>query len=393
MSNNLTSPDDKCSETDPQTQEPTKLLRVMHLVLTLDVGGAEQVVRHIIEGVDSNKFQSSVVCIDGHDGEVGQLLRANGYLTQQLNRGPGFDLSTIIRLRRLIQEQRIDVLHCHQYSPFCYGAIACLGIRTKIIFTEHGRFYPDRYSWKRRVVNQILYRLTHRITCISKATRQALHEFEWIPASRVNVIYNGVATPSLTQPPGYVRDVLGIKETTFVVGTISRLDPIKNQHMMIRAFADLHESVEDCALILVGDGPEREALEEQAASSGVSDSVHFTGFVTNIADYLSAIDVFLLTSFSEGTSMTLLEAMSMKKAIIATAVGGNIEVLKSGETGMLIDSDDQQALRTELIALHKNNDWRDMLGHNAQTSYQSLFSRKTMTDAYSSLYQLLWSGK
>lgn len=392
MNNKLSSPADKHDRIRTQTHECVSSLRVMHLVLTLDFGGAEQVVRQIIDGVNPDKYLSSVVCIDDHVGEIGELLQADGCSIQTLNRGPGFDWRTIVRLRRLIKEQGIDVLHCHQYTPFCYGALACVGIRTKVIFTEHGRFYPDRYTWKRRLVNQLLYRLTDRITCISKATRHALDEYEWIPTNRVEVIYNGVATPELNQSPGHVRNALGIKESTFVLGTISRLDPIKNQHMMIRVLADLHDTVEDCVLILAGDGPEREALETLAASCGVSDYVYFPGFITNIAAYLDAIDVFLLTSFSEGTSMTLLEAMSMKKAIVATAVGGNTEVLNSGETGVLIDSNDQQALLKELIELHENSEWRQMLGHNAQASYQSMFSRKTMSDEYSSLYEKLRPG-
>jgi len=363
--------------------------RVMHVTHNMDFGGTEQVIRHVIASVDSELFISSVVCIDGYVGEIGLQMIDKGIQIDSINRGSGFNLNTISSLRRLVLESKIDVLHCHQYTPFCYGVLACIGTPAKAIFTEHGRFHPDSYTWKRRFVNQLLYRMAVKITCISEATRKALDQYEWIPKKRIEVIYNGVSTPQLNQPVGSVRKSLGISESTFVLGTIARLDPIKNQCMMIEAFAELRKTIPDSALIIAGDGPERAALEERANQLEVKQTVYFSGFITEIADYLDAFDVFLLTSFSEGTSMTLLEALAAAKVIVATMVGGNAEVLEQGKTGMLIASGDQTALVQSLIDINSNHTLRSELSANAQLSFRKRFSDEKMSSAYTRLYDSL----
>jgi len=361
----------------------------MHVTHNMDFGGTEQVIRQVIAGFDSKQFVSSVVCIDGYIGEIGQQMIAEGIQIDFINRGSGFNLGTISSLRRLVLESKIDILHCHQYTPFCYGVMACIGTPAKAVFTEHGRFHPDSYTWKRRLVNQVLYRLAHKITCISQATRQALAQYEWIPAKRIEVIYNGVRAPQMNRPEGSVREFHGIPSSSYLLGTIARLDPIKNQCMMIEAFAEFQKVVPDSALIIAGDGPERATLQQRANQLGVKQSIQFSGFVTDIADYLDAFDVFLLTSFSEGTSMTLLEALATGKVIIATMVGGNVEVLEHGKTGMLVPSGDQSALLQCLIDINTNDKLCSELSANALLSFEKNFSNEKMSSAYTRLYDSL----
>ncbi len=359
---------------------------ILHVTHNMDFGGTEQVIRQIASGLDPERFVSSIVCIDGKVGEMGKQMMVEGVSVHSIPRGSGLDRTSIAALRALIKQTGADVLHCHQYTPFCYGAFASVFLQVNVIFTEHGRFYPDRFTWKRRMANQLLYRLADHITCISQATREALDTYEWIPRQRVGVIYNGVREPEISSESAGVRSSLGITPDTLVLGTISRFDSIKNQAMMIEALATFSKTHSEVALIMSGDGPERSRLEARAQTLGVSHLVHFTGFITNIGDYLDAIDIFLLTSFSEGTSMTLLEAMAVGKVIVATAVGGTVEVLEHERTALLIESDDTQALVDRLIELSIDQENRQRLSKAARLEYAERFSVQKMSNAYQVLY-------
>jgi len=296
--------------------------RILHITHDMGVGGAEQVIRHLILANNAAQFDSEIICIDGKVGATGEALRKSGVQITAFSRQLGLDRKTIADIRAYIRSGNFQIIHCHQYTPFCYGVLASIALGVKVVFTEHGRFHPDRFTWKRRLVNQVLFRLADHIVAISEATREALHEFEWIPRKCVSVIYNGIDTPVSEQGVDALRTKLNVDENTVVLGTVARLDSIKNQKMMIKALHSLHATHPNTLLILAGDGPERGALEALAVELGIEDSVLFPGFVSDIGSYLDLIDIFLLTSFSEGASMTLLEAMAYAKPIVATAVGG-----------------------------------------------------------------------
>ena len=365
--------------------------RVMHLTHDMGVGGAEQVIRQLVIGADPTRYECSVLCTDGQIGPIGADLRERGFAVDALSRRPGFDRALIRALRERLRAERVDVLHCHQYTPYSYGVLAALEARreSRVVFTEHGRFHPDRHSWKRRLINPVLARFTDEIVAISSATRDALVHHEWLPRRRIRLIYNGVTPPVRQEGVPSVRRQLGIDEATLVLGTISRLDPIKNQAMMLDALAAVRRRQLDCVLILAGDGPERDALERRVVELGLDGAVFFTGFVSDIAAHLDAIDVFLLTSWSEGTSMTLLEAMSFAKPVIATRVGGNVEILEEGRSALLIDAGDVSALADAVGRLADDAGLQKRLGRGAQACRAERFEPQGMVAAYEALYSRL----
>ena len=172
--------------------------KILHVTYDMRIGGTEMVIKNIIEGADTAKFEMSIFCIEQPIGPWGQELEANGTAIHSKNRKEGFDFSMIANIRKVLTSERIDVIHCHQYTPWVYGVIAAVGLNTKVIFTEHGRFYPDSSSWKRRIVNPILSFFTDSITVISKATKQALVDYEFLSANKIEVIYNGIKALTAT---------------------------------------------------------------------------------------------------------------------------------------------------------------------------------------------------
>jgi glycosyltransferase involved in cell wall biosynthesis len=363
---------------------------ILHITFNMQIGGTEQVIRNLVEGLDPAQYTSSILCIDGEIGPWGKELQAKGFKHFCWKRKPGLDTGLIRKIGQLIRSEGVDILHCHQYTPYSYGCLGSLLNRVPVIFTEHGRFYPDFGTTKRRCINPLLQLKTAAITAISAATKTALVEHENFSEHRIEVIYNGIADLAnglQDDDKQALQHSLGLNPSDIVYGTISRLDTIKNQTMMIKAFAQAMAAQPALKLLIVGDGPERDTLQQLTAELRLNDAVIFTGFQANPQAYLSLMDVFLLPSLSEGTSMTLLEAMSFSKPSIATAVGGTPEILQHEKTGLLTDNKDQQGLCDAITTLAGDAALRSTYGNNARHSYEKRFTLSAMSQAYEALYQ------
>lgn len=354
------------------------------------IGGTEQVIRQLVENTDAEKYSVSVLCLESDIGDIGQQLLKQGIDVTALSRQAGFDFSLLRAVRAYLYSKQIDIIHCHQYTPYVYGVLAAFLTRVKVIFTEHGRFYPDFSSRKRKLINPLLALLTGKITSISEATKQALIEFEAFPAEKIQVIYNGIADLSLKQydTKALKRD-LNLVDNEMILGTIARLDPIKNHKMMLRAFKEINCQLPNTKMLIIGDGPLRQETQQLCIELDIREHVIFTGFIVEPQQYLKIMDVFLLPSFSEGTSMTLLEAMSFSKPCVVTDVGGNPEIVKHGQTGIVIANNDQAALQQACVSLLKNIDLQLQYGQAGRQRFLDDFSVENMTVQFEKIYQEL----
>lgn len=351
------------------------------------IGGAEQVIYNLVENTDKSMYDLSIICLDSALGPFGRQLQERGCQITSFNRKPGFDVSLIRDIRRHIKDHDIDVLHCHQYTPYVYGLLGSLGTKTKVIFTEHGRFYPDERRVKRVLINPLLNNLTAHVTAISSATLDALVEFENFPRKKIKVIYNGIDDQRfIRQGNQDIRIELDISQEAYILGTVARLDPIKNHKMMINAMKAVNEKFPKTYLVIVGDGAEKECLEALAKSLKLTDRIIFTGYREDTEKFYAAMDIFLLTSFSEGTAMTLLEAMAAGLPCIVTGVGGNPEIVKDGETGFVIPSDDVKVLAEKICMLLKDIDLKKRMGHAGRKRFEERFTVDKMVREYETLY-------
>jgi glycosyltransferase involved in cell wall biosynthesis len=370
-------------------------LKVLHLTFDMAIAGTEQVIRQLVENTDRDRFEVAICCIDGRIGDLGQKLQASGHTFFTLRRGSGFDRTLIRDLRALIRDQHFDVLHCHQYTPYSYGLFASFGTGVRVIFTEHGRFYPDSYKWKRFLLNPVLSLFTDAITAISQATNEALVRYENFPRRKIRTLYNGIRenTPEETAQclaeAESLRAELGLAPDCLVFGTISRLDPIKNQEMMIRAFARTWNRHPACHLLIVGDGPQRQKLEQLTGQMNLQQHITFTGFKVDPKPWFAVIDAFLLSSLSEGTSMTLLEAMAFAKPSVVTGVGGNPEIVVDGQTGLVTPNQDTDAFADAMLRIASEPALAGKLGEHARARFLDRFTVGVMCAQYQALYQEL----
>tara|TARA_Y100000114_G_scaffold157117_1_gene187175 strand:+ start:4145 stop:5263 length:1119 start_codon:yes stop_codon:yes gene_type:complete len=363
------------------------MMNVMHITYDMRIGGTEMVIKNIIEGNSDNDINMSIFCIEASLGPWGEELKAKDIPVFIHERKPGFDLSLIRAIRHRIKTQSIDVIHCHQYTPWVYGALASVLTKANVIFTEHGRFYPDSSSWKRRFVNPVLVGLTSCITAISAATKQALVDYEYLSEKHISVVYNGIEPLSVSQSDvEALRENLGIKTSTTVLGTIARFDPIKNQTMMIRAFHKVLQSHPDTVLVMVGDGEMRKTLEGLINELGISDNVMFTGYIAKPAMYLAMMDIFLLSSLSEGTSMTLLEAMSLGKPCVVTDAGGNAEVIEDGKNGIVCENDNTDDFAKSVSGILSDTVNLHRMGLTSKNNFFGRFHHKKMNEQYTRFY-------
>jgi glycosyltransferase involved in cell wall biosynthesis len=365
------------------------LIRVAHVTFDMRIGGAEQVIYHLVKETDAGRFEVSVLCLEDHVGPFGWQLEEEGHSLTTCGRQPGFDVSLVKKVHRFVVEKNIDVLHCHQYTPYVYGLLGSIGTSSRVIFTEHGRFYPDGSKLKRKLVNPLFNLKTDHITAISSTTKDALARFEHLPERKIRVIYNGIDGTRFQSSgaPSPLRKELSISLHAPVIGTVARLDPIKNHPMMIRSMEAVRKIYPEAVLIIVGDGPEHENLEKLTKDLGLTSHVAFPGFRKDTQNFYALFDIFLLTSFSEGTAMTLLEAMAGSLPCIVTDAGGNGEIVVNDVTGFVIPIGDDHKLSEKTTVLLENGQLRESMGRAGRKRFEDRFTVEKMVKEYEALYE------
>lgn len=337
-----------------------------------------------------NDFDFSIFCIESPLGPWGEELVKSGFKVTSESRGEKLDFRLIRKLRAYIKSNKIDIVHCHQYTPWVYGALASLFTRANVVFTEHGRFYPDSTSWKRRLMNPLLIKLTSAFTAISASTRHSLNKFEFISTKKVQLIYNGIVGLKCMSSvnSSKVRDDLDIPRDAVVYGTVARLDPIKNHMLMLEAFAKLAKVIPNTYLVIVGDGEERQRIEKRVVLLGLTERVKLVGYKSDPSAYIHSMDVFLLSSLSEGASMTLLEAMSVGKPCVVTDAGGNAEIIKNSYNGIVTENNHLEAF-VNAMKVFQCDKIREMMGNNGKKRFEENFTAKIMKKNYLNLYEII----
>jgi glycosyltransferase involved in cell wall biosynthesis len=370
--------------------EPRRRLTVCHLLHTLHVGGAEVLAARLARQ-GQKSCRSIFVCLDER-GTLGEELRSEGFVVEVLGRRSGVDWRCATRLARLLRREKVDLVHAHQYTPFFYGLMArLLYRRPPLLFTEHGRHFPDYPRPKRILANRLLLERRDRVVGVGQAVRQALIRNEGIPADRVGVIYNGIDTTAFASPAASDRQAarieMGVEADAFVILLVARLDYLKDHATAVRTVKRLAQEQPKARLVLVGEGPEHAKIQELVEQEQLGAQVRFLGLRKNVAQLLGGADVFLLTSISEGIPLTVIEAMATGIPVVATRVGGVPEVIEDGQTGWLAPSGDDRALAGHLLCLANDVQLRMDMGRRGQERARRMFSESQMHARYHSLYR------
>jgi glycosyltransferase involved in cell wall biosynthesis len=364
---------------------------VLHVVLSLAAGGTERLVIETVRRL-RNTHRMAVCCLDA-PGVWADELRQDGIEVTALGRRPGFHPSLGTKIARLAADRDLRVLHCHQYSPFVYGCVARLvkpGLR--LIFTEHGRANDDPPSRKRRWANALLARIPQRVCAVSADLGRHL-EAEGFAAGQLEVVTNGIDPGELPTEAlrREARASLGLDNRAFVVGTAGRLNAVKDIPTLIDAFRQVAAVRPEAHLVVVGDGPERVALES-AANAAAPGRVHFAGHRTDVRQQMAGFDVYVSSSVFEGVSLTILEAMAAGRPVVATGVGGTPEVVVHGATGLLVPPRDPSRLAQALQDVAADRERARAMGLAGRSRVCETFTFDRMVSRYAAAYAELGSA-
>lgn len=373
----------------PSSPVHESLPTICELVHTLNVGGAEILAREYALRSASN-YRFVFACLD-ECGAIGDQLKDLGYPVAVLGRRPGFDLLCIRRLASFCRNQRVRLIHAHQYGPFFYAELASrIARRIPVLFTEHGRDFPDYRRPKRVLANRVLLRGRDRVVAVGQYVRDALVQNEGLPPQRVEVVYNGIDCDAYGEGKlGHrveIRAGWGLDDSHLAIVQVARLNRLKDHATALRAMKLLSADVPLVRLVLVGDGEERAALEALTAELGLRDRVIFVGMRKNVAELLGAADLFLLSSISEGIPLTLLEAMAAGLPCAATRVGGIPEVIVDGQTGLLAAPSDPRDLADKLRTMLSDASLRGRIGAAGAARVRERFDARQMHQAYAKIF-------
>jgi glycosyltransferase involved in cell wall biosynthesis len=367
-------------------------LHVAHAVLSLDCGGLERTVIDLVREGQRLGQQVSVLCLE-RPGTWGELVESLGARLICIYKPPGLKLQRLKNVQRVISDLRPDVLHTHQITALFYtGPVAReLGVPV-VVHTEQGNHLRGAVSSIGRLRLWLLMWLATRHVArffgVSEDIAATVRAFRLLSASKVSVIPNAVDTGRFgcRADTAAVRTRLGIPVEATVVGTVGRLNEIKRQDLLIRAFADVRSRLPAAHLLLVGDGPLLADLRALAAILGVGDSVHFAGYQADPVPYLQAMDIFALTSRIEGTPLSVLEAWAAGLPVVAARVGGLVRLVGDERSGLLFDGGDQRALADAICALLLDPDRARKMGETGRQRAYSQFSVTTMAKEYQRHY-------
>jgi glycosyltransferase involved in cell wall biosynthesis len=367
-------------------KRPDGRLKVLHLLVTMPVGGAEDLVAAIVGGLDPARFAAGVACL-GLPGPVGEELAAAGFPVISL----GFDLKhtstwrLAAAVRRLLREQRPDILHTHLYHPNLYGRLAALGLGLSgVVASVHNSY--SRVKFHRRLWNYLLARVTDRILVASPQVWEDLRRYDGAPASRLLLLPYGIRLEELDTPVSReeARQALGV--TGFILGAVGRLEEQKGHAHLLEALARVQEEMPDALLLLVGDGRRRVVLEDQARESGLAERVRFLGTRRDLPLIYRALDLFVQPSLWEGLPLALLQAMGAGLPVLATEVSGVREVVADGVNGRLAPPGAPAALAAALVELYRQPEARARIGAAAHLTIREHYSLSAMLNRLEQLY-------
>jgi len=368
-------------------------VRILHVIETLDVGGAEAVVANMVNHA-SPGFHADICCLM-RSGPIAARVRPGVEIIEMGKAMEGNDYRLPFRLAGILRSRNTDIVQSHDWGTLLETVAAATLAGTTAIHMAHGplkQYSPAdvRASLKRRIrrkAERLASLKLSRVIAVSEIVRRGLMEDVDIPAAKISLIHNGIDLSAA--PPGDPearRKELGLTPDDVVLVSVGRLAAIKNYSLLLDALARAAREVPALKLVMVGEGPERLGLEAAATRLGLSGRVHFLGARDDVRDWLALGHIFALPSLYEGVSLALLEAMAAGLPAVVTRVGGNPEVVRDGECGFLIESGDTEGFARALIALAREGGLRAKMGRAARARIEAEFDLKKAVKQYEEIY-------
>jgi len=352
------------------------MIKIFYFITDLGIGGAEKLLVSILSKLDKNKYLPVVCCLYG--GELLNRIRELNIKVIDLKVKSKLDFSALLKLYCLLKQEGPDIIHTHLFHATIIGRIIARFAGVPIIIsTQH---YSSSFHGRLGMLaDKLTAPLTDQIIAVSGAVKKFCVEEEGITSTKVRIIYNGIDLNSNSHDKGG----LDLKKQLFlgnepIIGTVGRFVEIKGYKYLFYAAKDIIKQYPNVKFILLGYGPLKNKLTKLTIELGLSDKVIFLDPAIKVTDFLSILDVYVLPSLSEGLSITLLEAMAMSKPVVVTNVGGNPEVVKDCETGLMVPARDPNSLSKAIISILKDRNFALKMALNARRRVEEKFNIDNM---------------
>lgn len=369
----------------------SRRIHVAHVVFRFDTGGLENGIVNLVNHLPAEGFRHTVIALT-EATEFRERIRRDDTEVYALRKRPGKDPHCYLRLFRLLRALRPDVVHTRNLGTLDMQLSACLARVPVRLHGEHGWDVHDpdgttpRFRRRRRLVAPLI----HRFTAVSRDLEAWLISRVGIPPAKVVRICNGV---DIDRFQTVFSRRGGRPANVVTVGTVTRFEPIKDPMNLAQAFVLARKllarsrSDVELRLLMVGDGPLRGEVRQYLEDAGVADQARLPGASDAVADWLAQMDIYALGSRREGISNTILEAMASGLPVIASATGGNLELVVSSQTGALVPPENPQVLAEALVSYASDGALRDAHGAAGAQRVRDEYSLGVMIERYQSLYR------
>ena len=355
-------------------------MRILHAIRQGKVGGGETHVLDLVNELDKHKFESVILSFT--DGPMVDRLKADGFKTYAVQTEKPFNYMVWKKVKEIVKAEQIDLIHAHgtrANSNVFYSANA---LKIPLIYTVHGwSFHPDQnplVKLVRTLSERFLVSKADKTICVSQSNlNEGKSKF---PMVRSTVLVNGI-NQSKFNPNGTYTDIrkeFNIDQDAIVVGYIARITAQKDPLTFIKAIS-LTPSDQNVKFLVIGDGDLKAEMRSLAENLKLDKKIIFEKFRSDIPAILNGIDIFCLPSLWEGLPIALLEAMAMRKAIVATAIDGTMDLIINGENGLLVPVSDAEKLKDAICLFAENMELRMLLGKNAGHTVKERYDVATMT--------------
>ncbi len=364
---------------------------IVHVVESLERGGLERVVVDLAKEQERSGHTVAVVCLF-RLGEFGEELRQHAIPVFCCDKQHGIDTRALRNIRQIVKSQRAEILHSHNPVAHYYSAIATIFCRVRLrLCTRHGMGASRRWT-----ARELFYRFVRPLTdvhvAVSAESAQKFVANGTFPRRKTRVVVNGIPARTI----GHIakscrvaaRRGLGIAPNRVLIGNVGRLNWAKDQKRLLHALAELKQNGVSFDAVIVGDGKLRKELAQEIDKLEIAGQVRLLGERSDVFELLGALDVFVLSSVTEGYSIALLEASAAGLPIVATDAGGNAEIVRHEDSGIIVPVGDTRAMSDALLALCNDSARRKAYGEAGQRWVNENGSLESMTAAYDACYGL-----
>ena len=372
------------------------MIKILHVIdkLTMDGKNPSSCARLFAEWIprhDKTQFLLKVVSLRARD-KAGEYLEENGIDVHYINKGK-LSFANIQEIEKLIKQFNIDIIHLHGYSSANFGRVAAHKQSIQSVMHEHAILKVQPHQF---LVDKLLRQRTDTAVAVSKAVKHFMMNGRSVPAEKINVIWNGINTQNFSKPDIDKAEEFRsqfVKSGQKLIGTVTRFRKEKGNTYFIEAAQYILRVFKNTHFVLIGDGPERQELEALVARLQLQDRIHFVGFVKNVSEALAAFDVAVIPSIREGFGLALAEAMAAARPIVASKVGGMVEMAQDKEHVLFVPPADSQAIAESVIRILDNNKLAIQLGKAACVQSEKFGIDRNVQELESLYTSMVKNGK